>query len=397
MKSSGRLGAEGDTPARLNKYPAFAYRIWHGMAASAWFPLLARNRFAVSPSRVRRALAVSGCSVLNSGLNVAQKLIFAKRIAACKINDPPIFVIGHWRTGTTFLHELLALDERFAAPSTLECFTPGHFLVSGWFMRRLAFLLPAKRPMDNMRFGWERPQEDEFALLNLGLRSPYEKIAFPNRGADCRAYLNMTEVSPAQVEAWKAGLSGFLQQLIFRRNKEKKQPGAAVRVVLKSPAHTARIRILRQMFPAAKFIHAVRDPYAVFASTVRFWRAMYETQGFQKIKYDKLAASGWSIENDVLESMELLYRDFFTQMADIPPQCICEVRYEDLVRAPVAEMSRIYGQLRLGPFEPAQQKIGAHLLELDEYKPNTHRMSDEQESKVRQRWRWYFDRFNYPM
>ncbi|MGH6725859.1 MAG: sulfotransferase, partial [Pseudolabrys sp.] len=229
IKSTEQHGAGGPALARPNKYPAYAYRIWHGMAASAWFPLLARNRFAVSPTRVRRALAVSACSIMNSGLNFTQKLIFAKRIAACKIDAPPIFVIGHWRTGTTFLHELLALDERFTAPSTLECFTPGHFLVSSWFLRRLAFLLPAKRPMDNMRFGWNRPQEDEFALLNLGLGSPYEKLAFPNHGPGCDEYLNMTEVSPAHVEAWKAGLSGFLQQVIFRRNKKKKQPHGALR------------------------------------------------------------------------------------------------------------------------------------------------------------------------
>jgi hypothetical protein len=91
-----------------------------------------------------------------------------------------IFIIGHWRTGTTLLHELLTLDEGFTAPSTIECFAPALCLALGWLLRRLKFFLPANRPMDNMLLGWDQPQEDEFALMNLGLGSPYEAMIFPN-------------------------------------------------------------------------------------------------------------------------------------------------------------------------------------------------------------------------
>jgi hypothetical protein len=52
--------------------------------------------------------------------------------------------------------------------------------------------------------------------------------------------------------------------------------------MLKSPTHTARLHILREMFPQAKFIHIVRDPCEVFSSTVRLWRALFETQACQK-------------------------------------------------------------------------------------------------------------------
>ena len=397
LKSLELHTAEDPALPPSNDYPFYAYRMWHGMTASAWFRLLARNHFAVSPTRARRALAVSACSIINSVLNLTQQLLFSKRIAAFKINAPPIFIIGHWRTGTTYLHELLVLDERFIAPSTLECFAPGHFLVSGWLLRKLAFLLPATRPMDNMLFGWDHPQEDEFALLNLGLGSPYENMAFPNRGPVHLEHLNMTEVSSAQIEAWKAGLSSFLQRVIFRSNREKRLPDGAIRIVLKSPAHTARVQILRQLFPAARFIHLVRNPFDIFASTVRFWRAMYDTQGFQKPRYGQLPNGRPSVEEYVLYTMDLLYRDFSAQISEIPPQSICNVRYEDLVRAPVAEMNRIYNHLSLGSFEPMPQKIETHLLKLADYKPNTHLISEEQKSRVRQRWRWYFERYDYLM
>ena len=32
------------------------------------------------------------------------------------------------------------------------------------------------------------------------------------------------------------------------------------RIVLKSPAHTARVRVLLELFPKARFVHIIRDP-----------------------------------------------------------------------------------------------------------------------------------------
>ena len=61
----------------------------------------------------------------------------------------------------------------YTFPTTYECFAPNHFLISSWLVKRLTFLLPRQRPMDNMMTGWDRPQEDEFALCNMGIPSPY--------------------------------------------------------------------------------------------------------------------------------------------------------------------------------------------------------------------------------
>ena len=84
--------------------------------------------------------------------------------------------------GTTLLHELLIRDPRHAFPTTYECLVPHHFLMTeSWLPKLLWWMMPSRRPMDNMPAGWDRPQEDEFALCLLGQPSPYERIAFPNR------------------------------------------------------------------------------------------------------------------------------------------------------------------------------------------------------------------------
>jgi hypothetical protein len=378
-----------------NSYPFFVYRIWFGMRVSILLPLLAHNHFAVSPSRAAFALRGFVCALVNSSANVAQKLIFGKRIRDCVLDAPPIFIIGHWRTGTTLLHELLTLDERFTAPSTIECFAPSLCHALGWLLRRFTFFLPANRPMDNMRVGWDHPQEDEFALMNLGLGSPYEAMIFPNHPRARHSYLNMTALTPQELAAWKDGFLSFLQQVNLRSRREQKYRGRARRIVLKSPTHTARLHILREMFPGAKFIHIVRDPCEVFSSTVRLWRALFDTQGCQKPQFEGGAGIASHIEEYVFENMDLLYRDFFAEVGKIPAENFCELRYEDLVGAPEAELSRIYRELQLESFEQLRPKLKAHLRGLRGYKANGHRISDQQRSEVSRRWGWYMDRFGY--
>jgi len=382
-------------PAHRRRYARHHFRMWHGMVASAWFRLLARNHFAVSPSRIPFALQVSVFSILNSVVHLVQTLRFARRIDQLELAPPPLFIIGHWRTGTTLLHELLALDDRFVAPSTLECFAPAHFLLSGRLLRALPWLLPATRPMDDMAVGWDRPQEDEFALLNLGFGSPYEMLVFPNHRPVGIEFLNMSELPEEQVMAWKAGLCRFLKQVLLLSARRTRRLTPPKRLVLKSPPHTARLHILRSLFPDAQFVHIVRHPFDVFASTVRMWRALYETQGCQRPRHGRLPNGAPSIEEYVLHVMELLYRDFADQVAQISRENICEVRYEDLVREPIGEVRRIYQHLNLQAFDPIQAKIENHLARLEGYTRNIYSTSEDQKAEVSQRWSWYMERYNY--
>jgi hypothetical protein len=356
--------------------------------------MLARNHFAVSPTRIPFALQQSVYSVINSALAIAQELIFSRRIAATML-EPPVFIIGHWRTGTTWIHELLALDQNFITPITLECFAPGQALVSGLLLRKLAFFLPETRPMDNMQVGWDHPQEDEFALLNLGLGSPYETMIFPNRRPVRPEFLNLIGTTAEQAEAWKSGVTRFLKQVTFRGQRQQNRPTRAYRVVAKSPPHTARVGVLRQLFPAAQFIHVVRHPYEIFASTVRLWERLYDTQGIQKPRFGALPGGRPSVEEYVLHNMDLLYRDFAAEVSDIPAGQFCQVRYEDLVAEPVGELSRIYAQLNLRSFDAVRPTLEAHLQEHQAYKPNDNRISPRQRAEVERRWRWYFERYGY--
>jgi hypothetical protein len=232
--------------------------------------------------------------------------------------------------------------------------------------------------MDNMPVGWDRPQEDEFALMNLGLGSPYEVVVFPNRRRARHPFLDMSGLTPEQIEAWKAGFLSFLQQVNLRSKKEQVSLEGARRIVLKSPYHTARLHILREMFPEAKFIHIVQDPCEVFPSTVQPWRAM-------SLIMSNMSATEWICFIAISSG----------KIAQIPACNFCQVRCEDLIRAPIEELGRMYRQLQFGSLEKIRPRLEAYVRGLDGYRTNQHYISPRQRAEVYRRWHWYMHRFGY--
>ena len=151
------------------------------MPTRVWFDLVRQNHWNIAPRRLGLLGTISLASCFNSIAEALCNARFKKQLKSPPETDPPIFIIGHWRSGTTLLHEILMLDDRFCCPSTYQCFAPGHFLLTEAFLTTaLAWIMPSKRPMDNVAAGWHRPQEDEFWLVNMGAASPYRRMAFPN-------------------------------------------------------------------------------------------------------------------------------------------------------------------------------------------------------------------------
>ena len=368
------------TKGEFHRYSQLAPRFWHGMTLSPWLRLLARNRFAISPTRIPLAAAVTFFATMNSGLHAAQELVYRRRAEQVELKHPPVFIIGHWRSGTTLLHELMVLDPRLTYPTTFQCFAPNHFLVSKKVLTPvLKLLLPKHRPMDNMPAGWDRPQEDEFAMMNLGLPSPYLSMAFPNREPAYPEYLDLSDLSEEEERAWKDGMLWFLKRVALRDDHQ---------VVLKSPPHTARVRTLLEMFPDARFVHLVRDPSSLFPSTVRLWRSLHEVQGLQ-------VAKNKGLEEQVLSTFERMYKRFEADRELLSPSRLYELRYEDLVRDPVKQLRAIYEQLELGDFETAAPYVEEYLEGSKDYRTNRHELPDETRELIRSRWGKYMERYGY--
>ncbi len=355
-------------------------RVWQGMTAKGWLKLLLRNRFAVSPRRVAMVLIIAAISVFNSLLGLLQILLYGRAVAQTEIEQAPIFIVGHWRSGTTLLHELLILDRRHTYPNTFACFAPNHFLLSTGFVTWwMGFLLPSRRPMDNIRIGWERPQEDEFALCNMGIPSPYLAWVFSNRPPPYPEYLDLRNVPSEALARWKRAFVWFLKCVTFQTPK---------RIVLKSPAHTCRIPVLLDLFPDARFVHIVRDPYAVFPSAIKTWKRLYKDQGAQVPKYAGL-------EEHVLRTFRHMYEVFEEDRKLIDPSRICDIRYEELISDPVEQVRLVYERLGLGGFEEVRPALQQYAAGTANYKTDRYELPPELRQKISNRWGAFINRYGY--
>ena len=352
------------------KHREWVPRMWEGSDFFAWLRLLTRNRFAVEPACWYIAAIVTGKSLLNTGLGWLQHARYADRVAATPAPHDPLFVLGHWRTGTTLLHELLILDARHTYPTTHDCIEPCHHLLSADFYHRyMGFLLPDRRPMDNVAFGWSVPQEDEMALALLGLPSMYTDFAFVNRPPLYPGALDLSGLTSRELRAWKRGLVGFVRRLASRDPR---------RLVLKSPPHTARVPVLLELFPKAKFVHIRRDPYTLFASTVHLWMKMGEKHGFQTPR------GGPELEEKVFRQFLLIHERYEAGKKQIPAGHLVEVRYEDLIADFVGVMEQVYDGLGLGGFEAVRPKVEAFAAK--RYERNRYAIDDQLRAKIKTRW-----------
>jgi omega-hydroxy-beta-dihydromenaquinone-9 sulfotransferase len=364
-----------------HSYPFWSPRFWHGMLVSDWVRMLVQYRFRVHPLRVPMAFMISGCTLFNSTLHLFQRWRYAKRLEQIQVDPPPVFIIGHWRSGTTMLHELLVRDPQFAYPTTYECFAPSHFLASEWIVPRVVgCLLPKKRPMDNMSAGFDYPQEDEFALVNMGCPSPYLKIAFPNDPPRHMELLDMQGVDDHVLARWKHDMLAFAKALTLAHGK---------RLVLKSPPHTGRVEVLSRLFPGAKFIHISRHPEDLFASSRRLWKTLWKVQALQ-------IPHCVGLDEYIFECFERMYGGFLRQRDSIPEGHLYDVKYEDLVRDPVGQIAAMYRQLDLGDFEAMRPELESLLQQRKGYQPNRHEeLEPEIREQIRRRWAEYYELYDY--
>jgi omega-hydroxy-beta-dihydromenaquinone-9 sulfotransferase len=363
----------------LSWWSEWAAPLWIGCNFSAWSRLLIRNRFAVHWSRWHFVAFYTFVSLVHSGLGLVQNVLFGRRVANTPMTEPPIFIIGHWRTGTTLLHELLVADERHIGPTGYECLVPHHFLLTEWFAPFAEVLVSNHRAMDNMDLTLHHPQEDEFVLCMLGQPSPYLTIAFPNRPEQFLEYLDLEKVTARDLKAWKRTLLRFVQQVYYRHRK---------RVVLKNPPHSFRIKVLLDLFPEAKFIHIVRDPFVVYPSTLHLRKSLYSKHGLQRPTFEGL-------DEQVLSTYTDLYRKLEEGRKLVDPSRFYELRYEDLLADPEAQMRALYEHLELGEFERFLPRLRQYLAEHQDYETNAYEITDEQRAIVAERWSEVIDRYGY--
>jgi hypothetical protein len=354
--------------------------VWHGLTFGRWLNLLAQ-RPRIDRAHVLRAASITAVSLVNSLQAAAESLLFGQ-LKQVEISQHPIFILGHWRSGTTLLHNLLTLDPQFAYPNLYQVLFSGHFLTTERVVARLtAHLIPKTRLIDDMPAGWNMTQEDEIALLLTTGLSPYLMTVFQGDRSRYGRYFSLSDVSPSELEFWKRSFLLFLKKLTYRYQGRQ--------IVLKSPSHTYRIPILLEMFPQAKFVYIYRNPYAVFNSTLHLRRTMFTENGLAMPNFDGL-------EEDSFVTYEDCVRTYERTKSLIPPGQLHEVSFEQLEADPLGQMRALYEAWHQDGWSGLEPKLTQKLPELARHRKNKFSMDDALRRRIYRRLRWMFELYGYP-
>lgn len=353
-----------------------------GITLGDWLRLLVANRFSITPSSLLRAAAITAQGAQNSFYAQLERWRYGAAVRAVDV-PPPVFVLGHWRSGTTHLHNLLTVDQRFAFPNNYQTLFPHTFLtmenLQSPFMQ---WFLPERRPMDNIQWTMQSPQEEEFALSILTAKSPYMSWNFPNRRDHYDRYLTFRGVDRSEIEEWQAALLHYARRLTYKL----KRP-----LILKSPPHTCRIKLLLEVFPEAKFIHIHRNPLDVFQSTRKMLKTNFDFHCLQKPPLKEL--DDW-----ILRQHRTMYEVFFEERNLVPAGQFHEVAYEALERDPLGELEQAYQALSLPDFAEVKPMLESYVASLKGYEKNRFTtLSTELQIRIADQCRVCFETWNYPL
>ena len=354
------------------------YATW-GMTATDIWRLLRENGFAIDGPYWGLLAFFGAAGLVNWVKKRRESRTYGAAVAEMEVKRP-LFILGHWRSGTTLMHELLARDERFAYPTLLESLRPHTFLSEQDGTGRLLSRLPAqKRPMDNVHLSFASPSEDEWALAQISLRSPVIAWMFPRHAQYYERYLTFRDVPEREVEQWKGAMVTFLKKLTYRYRRP---------LILKSPPHTGRIRLLLDLFPDARFVHIHRNPYHVFRSTRRFYKRGLPLLRFQRPEK--------GLTDTILRRYQLMYDAFFEQRGLIPEGRYCEIAFEELEGDMLGQVEQLYGQLGLEDFQRVEPQLHAYVDSISGYKKNKYPpLPQRLRERIARTWRPSFLEWGY--
>ncbi len=270
----------------------------------------------------------------------------------------PVFIVGHQRSGTTFLHRLLASDTDHVDALTLqEMLLPAISLQSGlscldWLDRRLARPLGSRLdqlqerllgPMDGIhRIRLGEVEEDEFVLWAI-----FSSIMVANDSPAAVEHRHLDRLR--FFESWsqrqRERALGYYRDVLARKRYRSQRAGGTARWSLsKNPAFSKKILDLQDLFPQARFIYLVRDPLQAIPSRLSMLRAIWHRR-FPA--YTELtAAQAETIIEDSLRTYQLAERDLLR----VAQHRRIVVQHTELQRDPEGVVRRIYAHFKLpGP------------------------------------------------
>ncbi|GAB4503600.1 MAG: hypothetical protein Fur0043_05920 [Anaerolineales bacterium] len=268
--------------------------------------------------------------------------------------EKPLFILGNFRSGSTFLHRLLSRDDNFTsltiwdiylAPSVTQKkitqFVSRLDKRLGHHLHRLLYAFD-RATLGKIRIhpiSFFKPEEDE----NIHLQNwdgYFTSYLFPFLD-ELPDYIHFDQtLTPDHKRRIMTFYKSMLQRHLYATGKKY--------FVAKNPAFSPKIETLSQFFPDARIIYLVRNPLDMLPSTVswiNYARGHFTDPG-----------EGTFYLDEILDLTQHWYRHPLRYLDAHPSPRHLILRYDDLIQNPEGVIRGFYEQFGY-PEQPALDRI----------------------------------------
>ena len=355
-------------PLLITKFPVFCRYV-------------AENRKDICKKYYPQVLLSGISSRLLTPFVCGEDLLCRKAVKNIAVKSP-LFVLGHWRCGTTLLYFMLAQDKNFGFIDPLMTFTMNFYHLLYWFFKpTIAAHLHEGRPMDNIKYSMLLPIEEYISFSTQNADSVYPLNYFPQSFIRYNKNAFVDQFSKEKRDNWKKNYDYFLRKITSLNDGKS--------LLLKSPDNTARVRLLKEMYPDAKFVNIYRDPYTVIRSTLHLYDKMLSLWSLEEIPPVE------TMEDWVIEVFRMMYEAYFKEIQSLPPHALFEIKFEEFEKDPLPILENMYKTLELDGFDEALPSIKAYWESLAGYQKNEFDYSERLVKKVNENLGFYLEHYGY--
>ena len=252
----------------------------------------------------------------------------------------PVFIVGNFRSGSTFLHRLLTKDDQSTSFTSFELYMAPS-VVGRKFYRWLlkinyAIGNPARwviglfnriveKEAYMHKIGLEEAEEDGQVLFHVW--SSFDLLAFFPFPKLIKKYIYYDDQVPADVKKRDMDYySEIVRKHIYSHGGK--------RYISKNPSYSPKVKTLHQYFPDAKFINIVRNPLQVIPSTISLYSKHCQTYGDPENEYN--------LQESVIEHSKHWYLYPHQYLKSLPSNQYVRVLYKDLIADPEGTIRDIY-------------------------------------------------------
>ena len=289
------------------------------------FRAVTKGRAVAPGKRGKYILTKCLCRLLSLFVPLQERK-YKKHLADKPLQHDPVFILGHWRSGTTFVHNIFAQDERFGYTTTYQTVFKEY----------------------------------------------------------CDRFLTMKQATDEEIADFKDKFMKIVKVSMWNSRRGVKD----AQYLSKNPPHTGKVKTLVEMFPNAKFIYLVRNPYTVFESTRSFF-----TQTIAPLQLNTISQE--EMEQNILYGYRELYDAYQEQKKYIPEGNLFEVKFEEFEKNALEITEQIYRELNIPNWDEARPAIEAYISKKKGHKKNSYQYDLRTIRMVNEAWGDILDAWGY--